>query len=251
MYHVKRHMDMGAMSLMASLMASLTVAAASSMTSAMGSMATESDMAAMDHGSSGLADSMHGSMSSMHMYFTTQYKDYPVLFKTLSASNKGQAFGIFVLLFAVGFFTRGIEFARNYLELVVWKNPTYVECHPGQEPAAAACCDLPNKLSSDSEAHQDFARTHTDSQITSLSTQRLQAPPSRNLSFMSELFRNAVRLVLCILPDLFGFALMLAAMSYTLTYFFAVVLGLGVGRFVFERLSDRMNLKPLAPTFHC
>lgn len=232
MHHVKRHMDMASSSM--GSMASMTHSMMDMASSTMGSMSTSTGMD-MDHD--------HGmDMELMHMYFTTQYKNYPVLFKTLTASNKGQAFGIFLLLFVVGFLTRGIEFVRNYLELVVWKNPTYVECHPGQETltpvgSRSDCCGpvQTNKLSSDSEVAAEVTTNQT----------------SPSLSFASSLFRNAIRLALCILPDLFGFALMLAAMSYTLTYFFAVVLGLGVGRFVFERLSDRMNLKPLGSTFHC
>lgn len=228
MHHVKRHMDIGGS------MSSMMDMASSTMSA----MASSTGMA-MDHDHGDSHDDM--GMAAMHMYFTTQYKDYPVLFKTLTASNKGQAFGIFLLLFVVGFLTRGIEFMKNYLEQVVWKNPTYVECHPGQETLTQAetsdCCGpvQTKKLSSDSEAAAEITTT--------------QPPP--NLSVASSLFRNAIRLVLCILPDLFGFALMLAAMSYTLTYFFAVVLGLGVGRFVFERLSDRMNLKPVGPAMHC
>lgn len=203
---------------------------ASSTMGSMGSMASETGMS--------MGDGMDMGMMSMRMYFSTQYRDVPVLFQNMAAKNKGQAFGIFLFLFVIGFLTRGIEFVKNYLEQSVWKNPTYVQCHPGRERVGAAqsASDLLGKeMSSDSEAEVG-----------------LSAPPStKGFSMASLLFRDAIRLVLCILPDLFGFALMLAAMSYTLTYFFGVVLGLGVGRFFFERLSDRMNVKPPPTNFHC
>lgn len=196
----------------------------------MESMAMASTTASSLMASETMDMDMDMDMDSMHMYFTTNYKEYPVLFRTLLAANAGQAFGIFLLLFVVAFLVRGIEFARNYLEQRVWKNPSFVECHPGAvTPVKSSCCDK------DDSSHELEA-----------------AVPPNHLSLATRLVRDAIRLVLCILPDLFGFALMLAAMTYTLTYFFAVVLGLGIGRFFFERLSDRHNLRAIGPTgFHC
>lgn len=221
-------MDMG-------MAASSTMDMGASSTMDMSSASSTMDMSSMDH-----------SMGSMHMFFTTQYDDYPVLFKDLRANNAGQAFGIFLLLFVVAFLVRGIEFTRNYLEQVVWKNPSYVDCHPGQAevtPKAANCC---------SGDETDESTAKVDTRINEVEGAHANARPSW-LPLASRLVRNAIRLALCILPDLFGFALMLAAMTYTLTYFFAVVLGLGIGRFFFERLSDRHNLKPVGANgaFHC
>lgn len=246
-------MDMGSSSAASSMMdmaSSTAMSMASSTAMSMSSSSSTSDMDMdMDMG------------MDMHMYFTTQYKDYPVLFKGLHARTAAQAFGIFVLLFAVAFLIRGVEFTRNYLEQVVWKNPSYVDCHPGEtanthlkqvnttDKKVGSCCggeiDKDSDISlrdtsSDQQHHQQIEGVHASGR------------PSR-LPLASSLVRDAIRLILCILPDLFGFALMLAAMTYTLTYFFAVVLGLGIGRFTFERLSDRNNLKPSGSNgaFHC
>lgn len=232
-------MDMGSLSTMAMDMASLS-------TMDMGSTST---MVMASSSSSSSMDMDMDSMSSMHMYFTTNYKKYPVLFKSLLAKNAGEAFGIFLLLFVVAFLVRGIEFTRNYLEQVVWKNPAYIDCHPGETASRAAAVTKSTNCCGDSE---ETSIAKVDSHVTETEGAHSSARPSR-LPLASRLVRDAIRLALCILPDLFGFALMLAAMTYTLTYFFAVVLGLGIGRFFFERLSDKHLLKPAGANggFHC
>ncbi|KAK6458286.1 copper transport protein [Scheffersomyces xylosifermentans] len=217
-----------------------------------GMMSMSTGMASHDH------SDMDMDMAPMHMYFTTQFKNYPVLFKSLSASTKAQAFGIFLLLFFIAFLNRGLEFVRNYLEQVVWKNPVYVECHPGETGISAiksihsqapqadahACCG--------GEEESDASIGKADSTTSGVrSVQPIEGDHrqerTNQLPLASRVFRDIIRLILCIVPDLFGYSLMLVAMTYTLTYFFAVVIGSGVGRFFFERLSDRMNLKPLNP----
>ncbi|CAK7891832.1 copper transport protein Ctr1p [[Candida] anglica] len=264
---VKRHgMAMGSSS--ASTTMTMAGMAASTTMAAMAS-GTSTGMSAMDHGSGGMDHGMD--MVGMNMYFTTKYNNYPVMFKSLSADSKAKAFGIFVLLFALGFFLRGCEFYRNYLEQRVWKNPAYVgSCPPVsralsnkaalQEKAASAnsggCCTTTanesssiNKLSHDID---DTISAGTGSETETQQQQQQQLPP-RQLSLASSLFRDAIRLILCIIPDLFGYALMLAAMSFCLVYFFGVVLGLGVGRFVFEKLSDRTKLRAVTSGMnsHC
>ena len=57
--------------------------------------------------------------------------------------------------------------------------------------------------------------------------------------------------ILASFTDLFGYTLMLAAMTYTLTYFFAVVIGSGVGRFVSERLMEKFRIKRTPPRNCC
>ncbi|KAI5968578.1 CTR1 [Candida margitis] len=227
-----------------------------SMASSTMSMVMETTAAAMDH--SGSSNSSMGdmsgmsSMSGMHMYFTREFKDYPVIFKSLSASTKGEAFGIFVLLFFAAFFARFLEFIRNYLEEVVWQNKSYNEFEAGvanhsanlqpTTPAQGDCC----AGSADDESFDK--RVSNDDVIV----QSQEAKPSKsNLPIASTIMRDAIRLVLCIVPDLFGYTLMLAAMTYTLTYFFAVVIGSGVGRFVSERLMEKFRIKRTPPRNCC
>lgn len=201
-------MDMGLMAMSMSMTSSLAL----SLSTAMSSM---SSMSSMD-----MSDSM-----SMHMYFTKAYKDYPVLFSSLTASNGGQAFGIFVLIFFVAFLTKGLEFLKNYLEQRVWNNPNYLV--PKQTTIVENCeCDDVDKAAS------------TD--ITEGST---PTGTPRNLTFANSLVRDVIRLGLCFVVELFGYAMMLVAMTYSLVYFFAVVTGMAVGRFFFERLSDTLGIR--------
>lgn len=178
-------------------------------------------------------------MHSMNMYFTTLFKDYPVLFSKLSAHTKGQAFGIFVLLFIVAFLCRGLEFARNYLEARVWNNPAYqAQCHPPVDNvtgADKACCTTKDRMDDSSSNDKE----------------PLAAPSKPQIPLATSLFRDAIRLVLFVVPDIISYALMLAAMTYTLAYFFAVAVGSGVGRFAFQRLSDRLRVSPGYFSAHC
>ncbi|KAK6460676.1 copper transport protein [Scheffersomyces coipomensis] len=229
----RRHAGHGDME-MAGMDASTTMAMsmASATASSVMSMATGMDMDM-------------GGMSEMHMYFTTQFKDYPVLFKGLTASNKGQAFGIFVLLFFVAFVARGLEFVRLYLEQKVWKNPNYINNFE-QQPKIPGFLGNETSQSHDSIQKSDSIGLHShqvESDVSSYS--------STTLPIASRFFRDILRLALCILPDLLGYSLMLAAMSYTLTYFFAVVVGSGVGRFYFEKLSGKHNLRSGGFSSHC
>lgn len=224
-------MGLMAMSLMA-LMASKTM-----LTIALAALETATAMAGMDHLMHGMMDGggmsansdmggMDHDMMGMHMWFTTEFKDYPVLFKKLTALTKAEAFGIFVLLFVVAFIGRALEFLRTYLETRVWHNPVYVRT------AAPAIT-----------AHHPFSDKDEEivaAERTEVGLALLGAPLVVLL-----LFRDAVRLALLVLPELLSYALMLAVMTYTLTYFFAVVVGLGVGRFVFDKLSYRMGMKPV------
>lgn len=224
---------------------------------------SHSTMGSMSLSSSLMMDMDHSGMS-MHMYFTTNYKDYPVLFKGLHAKNAGEAFGIFVLLFFVAFLVRGIEFARNYLEQRIWKNPSYLDCHPGESTGASnalmgsankapnSCCGGETEIESNNNSLQKSVSNLERNENVSGEGPHANGYPTK-VPLASSLVRDAIRLILCILPDLFGFALMLACMTYTLTYFFAVVIGLGLGRFFFERLSDTYALKPVGANgaFHC
>lgn len=144
---------------------------------------------------------------------------YPVLFSTLSASNGGQAFGIFVLIFVVCFVSKGLEFLKNYLEVRVWNNPNYQA-----ETTIIEQCECDEK---DLEA----------------SVEQRQVATGDKLPLVKTLFRDFVRLLLCFLPELLSWAMMLVAMSFVLVYFFAVVTGMAFGRFFFENLSNRYNIR--------
>lgn len=206
---------MGSMSM--SSMASMTMSSMASMT--MSSMPSMS-MGDMDHSHN------HGSghMAGMNMYLTTKYNMYPVLFSTLSASNGGQAFGIFVLIVVVCFVSKGLEFLKNYLEVRVWNNPNYK-----QETTIIEQCECDEK---------DIDGKSLENQTATAPVRKSKIPLARAL------FRDSIRLILCFLPELLSWAMMLVAMSFVLLYFFGVVFGMAFGRFFFESLSNRYNIRP-------
>ncbi|KAM9899956.1 hypothetical protein OXX80_010775 [Metschnikowia pulcherrima] len=194
----------------------------------MASATTSMDMSSMTHAmaTSTMDMSEHSmDMMSMNMYLTSVYKDYPVLFKGLSASGPGQAFGIFLLFFFASFITKGFEFLKNYLESKVWNNPNYQIPESTTIVEECACDDDNDKIS---DAAEGTTPTGTH----------------RQLSIFTVLGRDAIRITLCFLSELFGYAMMLVAMTFSLVYFFAVVLGMAFGRFFFERLSDKINVRP-------
>ncbi|CAD1813667.1 Ctr copper transporter family protein [Candida parapsilosis] len=252
-------MDMGSMATSTMGMAMETMSHAMNHTgSSNSSMGDMGDMGGMDH------------MAGMHMYFTREFKDYPVVFKTLSASNKGQAFGIFVLLFFAAFFARFLEFVRNYLEEVVWQNKNYTEFESGvvnhsanlqpatsiQATTAGACGGATgttggNCCAGNADDEEDSFDKRASSDGVYVQSQEAKPAKSSSLPLASTIMRDAIRLALCIIPDLFGYTLMLAAMTYTLTYFFAVVIGSGVGRFVSERLMEKFRIKRTPPRNCC
>ena len=192
-------MDMGGMASM-----SMDMGGMASMSMDMGGNLSMGGMSGM--GGMGGMD-MGGELKHMmNMWFTAHYLDYPVVFHKLTANNGAQAFGIFVLLFFVAFFVKGMDFLRMWLEVRVWKNPVYLN----------SCGDV---------------------------TASYEKPlwPVR-------IFRDCVRLFLCFVPEMFGYYLMLATMTYVLVYFFAVVTGMALGKFAFDKLSYFMGLQPAGAT---
>ncbi|KAM9917456.1 hypothetical protein OXX80_013261, partial [Metschnikowia pulcherrima] len=116
----------------------------------MASATTSMDMSSMTHAMATSTMDMSGhsmDMMSMNMYLTSVYKDYPVLFKGLSASGPGQAFGIFLLFFFASFITKGFEFLKNYLESKVWNNPNYQIPESTTIVEECACDDDNDKIS--------------------------------------------------------------------------------------------------------
>lgn len=211
-------MSMGSMSMDHAMHSATDSMSMSSSTMDHGSM----DHGSMDHGS------MDHSMMGMNMWLTTKYEGYPVLFKSLVANNGGEAFGIFLLFFVVAFVGKGCEFLKNYLELKVWHNPNYNR----QTTIIDECaCD-------DEEANSGKGLE---------SVEQTTRPASH--SFFTYLMRDFIRIILCFIPEMFGYALMLVAMTFSLVYFFSVILGNTFGRFFFEKLSNKLNLLPGANNF--
>jgi copper transporter 1 len=241
-----RH-DMGGMHMggssttMDMMMSSTTMAMSMASSTGMGGM----DMGGMDMGgNSSMGGHMHMDMPGMNMWLTTHYKKYPVVFKTLKANTGAQGFGIFVLLFVLAFVLRGAEFYRLYLEQRVWQNPMYLgSCGPDELAAvksgakpAGDCCSPTSGSSHKDES--DIERAQEPAEGAAAATYQ----PHR-LRLALSLVRDAIRIFLNMLQEMFAYGLMLAAMTFCLVYFFAIVTGLALGRFFFEKLSFRMGLK--------
>ena len=194
----------------------------------------------------------------MHMWFTTDYKNYPVLFKTLSATNKAQQFGIWLLLFAVCMLSKGLEFLRIYLEVKVWAPEPRCAMGPLRAdpeinaPHHPRFRDNPQLEKDNGEdspdkgllsLEKDYEKEHKDDEVI-----EPMARPHRGYQrplWPTRIFRNAVILGLIFIPEMLNYAMMLSVMTYTLTYFFAVAVGQGFGRFVFEKLSMHLGIRPM------
>lgn len=179
------------------------------------STSSSSDMSGMDMSSD----------SSMTMWMTTTYKGTSVFFKTLDAHSSGAAFGIFCVLFFCSFFFRGLMFLSAYLEQAVFHN--YSNTIIVEEDCA---CD-----------------PEDDKQSPQPSSGAIHPPFGtvlKKLCWMGprEFMHDIIRLLLSFTIVMFGYAIMLAAMSFVILYFFAICLGLSFGEIFFNRLAIILNI---------
>lgn len=206
-------MEMSGMS-----MQMMSTSTSSTATSSTATSTSTMDMSGMD------MDSGNDSTMSMTMWMTTKYRDTPVFFRTLDAHSGAAAFGIFCVLFFCSFFFRGLIFLSSYLEQAVFHN--YSNTIIVEED-----CDC---------------SPDDDKQSPGPSTPA--APPFgeiiRKLFWMGprELMHDVIRLLLAFTIVMFGYAIMLAAMSFVILYFFAICLGLSFGEIFFNRLSIILNI---------
>ncbi|KAL6929441.1 hypothetical protein ACO0SA_000843 [Hanseniaspora valbyensis] len=193
---------------------STTPASSSSMSMAMSSTTTtsattsSSGMSGMSGMSSSSTSTSSSSMDmSMNSYLTSNWKNYPVLFKKLKADTRGKLFGIFLLLIVATFVYKATGFTLWYLELK-WSK-------------------LSNGNNRDMSEEERLLRE------------------KRGRSFIGEIFlpsgydflKDAVRAVLVFWSTLIAYMLMLAAMSFILTYIFGIVLGLALFEVFFNRIK--------------
>lgn len=213
----------------------------------------------------------------MNMYFVEGYLDYPVLFKTLKAESGAAAFGIFCVVFFSCFAFRFCGWYRSYLEEKVWNESEpysaldtccdeeggvsrsqQVEtcCDTGKEDccddpstqqedccaAGETCCDTAGK-----EDCCDPPESCCDTPVPASKTTQSSGQQGsfwRRFLFPGRvaLTHDVIRLVLSFLSAVFGYALMLVAMTYILLYFFAICLGLAFSDLFFFRLSRALDM---------
>ncbi|OWB80646.1 hypothetical protein B5S32_g4934 [[Candida] boidinii] len=221
--------------------ASTSMAMDMNMGSSSGSTASMTmDMGSSTSTSSSMDMSGDDSMSSMNMntYFTTNYDDYPVVFKTLHAQTGGAAFGIFCILFFCSFALRGLFFLSAFIEQKYFhnlSNAVYVqddncECADEEEVKEDDITPPPTTTSNNIPQHLVEPQLNLNQSIGSILRQLF-------LPSLNEVGKDIVRLLLAFVIAMFGYALMIAAMSYILLYFFAICLGISFGEVFFNRLS--------------
>lgn len=190
--------------------------------------------------SSALSDVMAMDMPMMNSYFVTDWLNYPVIFRTMALSNGGKLFGIFLFLFVLGFLFRGLSFASAYIEQKVfhnYQNSVIVEVEENCE-----CGDV------DTDSAGKSAQSAPTSHKMRSSKLRQFLLPGK-----SEFLKDVVRLLLLFLTLMIGYLLMIAAMSYVILYFFAVVLGIAFGEVFFNRLAIVLDVNKnnsLCSTLH-
>lgn len=179
-------------------------------------------------------------MNMMHMnyYLTREYLHYPVLFEKLYANDKKGAFGIFVLILAACFVYKLLLFVNWTLEIHWFKKwnktrkvQTAMSIKEEVERDNNESVRNMDGYDSDSTVYQD----QNGYQLTS------PLPTMPNLMFdifgpnIVDLFHDFIRILLIFTSTMIIYMLMLAAMSFVLTYVFAVITGLACSEVFFNR----------------
>ncbi|CAI4837461.1 BAK_1a_G0056010.mRNA.1.CDS.1 [Saccharomyces cerevisiae] len=225
-------MSMGgsSMSGMSMSMSSTPTSSASAQTTSDSSM---SDMSGMS-GMSGMSSSDNSSSSGMDMdmsmgmnyYLTPTYKNYPVLFHHLHANNSGKAFGIFLLFVVAAFVYKLLLFVSWCLEVHWFKK-----------------WDKQNKYSTLPSANSKDEGKHYDTE-NNFEIQGLPKLPNLLSDIfvpsLMDLFHDIIRAFLVFTSTMIIYMLMLATMSFVLTYVFAVITGLALSEVFFNRCKIAM-----------
>ncbi|CAI7395862.1 BBT_collapsed_G0057210.mRNA.1.CDS.1 [Saccharomyces cerevisiae] len=210
--------SMSSMSMEAMSSASKTLA------STMSSMASMSGMSSSDNSSSSGMD-MDMSMG-MNYYLTPTYKNYPVLFHHLHANNSGKAFGIFLLFVVAAFVYKLLLFVSWCLEVHWFKK-----------------WDKQNKYSTLPSANSKDEGKHYDTE-NNFEIQGLPKLPNLLSDIfvpsLMDLFHDIIRAFLVFTSTMIIYMLMLATMSFVLTYVFAVITGLALSEVFFNRCKIAM-----------
>ncbi|EHM99727.1 Ctr1p [Saccharomyces cerevisiae x Saccharomyces kudriavzevii VIN7] len=211
---------------------SATMSSASAQATSDSSM---SDMSGMS-GMSGMSSSSNSSSSGMDMdmdmdmgmnyYLTPTYKNYPVLFHHLHANNSGKAFGIFLLLVVAAFVYKLLLFVSWCLEVHWFKK-----------------WDKKNKYCTLSSANDEDDVKNYGTQ-NNFEIQGLPKLPNLLgeifVPSLMDLFHDIIRAFLVFTSTMIIYMLMLATMSFVLTYVFAVITGLALSEVFFNRCKLAM-----------
>lgn len=145
----------------------------------------------------------------MNSWLTPTYHNYPVLFQKLHANTSGKAFGIFLLIVVTAFVYKFLLYVSWCLEVHWFKKWTNVD---GTEPKDVLADGTPQVL-----------------------------PKMPNFMFdlfcpsLKGIFHDFIRALLTFCSTMLIYMLMLVAMSFVLTYVFAVITGLALAEVFFNR----------------
>ncbi|CAI4053776.1 hypothetical protein N7582_005811 [Saccharomyces uvarum] len=220
--------SMAGMSMGSSSMAGMSMGSSSAtMSSASAQSTSDSTMSGM----SGMSSSSNSSSSSasmdmdmdmgMNYYLTPTYKNYPVLFHHLHANTSGKAFGIFLLIVVAAFVYKLLLFVSWCLEVHWFKKWDKQNKY----------CTLPSASAKDEVRNYG---TENNFEIQGL-------PKLPNLlgdifvPSLMDLFHDIIRTFLVFTSTMIIYMLMLATMSFVLTYVFAVITGLALSEVFFNR----------------
>ncbi|CAI4867170.1 CIC_collapsed_G0058250.mRNA.1.CDS.1 [Saccharomyces cerevisiae] len=216
--------SMSSMSMEAMSSASKTLASTMSSMANMSGMSGMSGMSSSDNSSSSGMD-MDMSMG-MNYYLTPTYKNYPVLFHHLHANNSGKAFGIFLLFVVAAFVYKLLLFVSWCLEVHWFKK-----------------WDKQNKYSTLPSANSKDEGKHYDTE-NNFEIQGLPKLPNLLSDIfvpsLMDLFHDIIRAFLVFTSTMIIYMLMLATMSFVLTYVFAVITGLALSEVFFNRCKIAM-----------
>ena len=211
-----------------SMNTSTTITSSSSMSMSTGHTMSGHNMSGMDMsmGNSNSSSSMDMGMDmKMNYYLTRDFKDYPLLFKHLSADTKSKAFGIFVLLVVTAFIYKFLSFTSWCLEVHWFKKWNRQNKLATAESGRAASKNLEND---DDFMSDDTYVIQTVPKLPNLVTDIFK--PSFN-----DVSHDFVRILITFSSTMLIYMLMLAAMSFVLTYVFAIITGLAFSEVFFNR----------------
>lgn len=162
---------------------------------------------------------------SMNSYLTRSWKNYPVVFHKLYAKEKKDAFGIFVLILTAAFVYKFLLFVSWCLEVHWFKKWNQ------------------NKKSYQTDS-DDYV---SDDELTETGDgQTILLPKLPNLMYdifapsWRDLLHDSIRILLVFCSTMIIYMLMLVAMTYVLSYVFAVITGLALSEVFYNRCKISM-----------
>lgn len=173
-----------------------------------------------------MSNSSDSSMDmGMNYYLTPTYKHYPVLFQHLKADTQGKAFGIFLLIVVAAFAYKFLLFVSWCLEVHWFKRWNKTNKY--------STLQVDKNASEKNSEGKDYY----GEDVLEMST----LPKIPNFMFdvfspsLIDLFHDLIRALLTFTSTMIIYMLMLAAMSFVLTYVFAVITGLALAEVFFNR----------------